>query len=548
MMRVTLLVAFTLSGALAAPVRLEQYRPHDFVFSAAEGANPFDVELWGEFSGPGGARMRIAGFYDGGGVWKIRFSPPAPGKWSLRTFSAIPALDGETVEAEAAPNSNPRAHGVLHVDSEHPFHFRFEDGSRFFLMGYEADWLWGADMLDPSRKVMRRLIAQVAERGFNHVMVNIYAHDTPWCPGKSSDWDYGPAPVYPWAGTNEKPDHSRLNPAFFKIYDGMMDALLENGIVAQLMLKVYNKDVNWPPKGSRDEARYFRYVAARYQAYPNVIWDFSKEARNESDKELERHLIELVRTADTYGHLTTAHDDDPYEWDWQRNRTLDFRTEQKHADYAAWIAFGRAIRPRPVLNAEFGYEFGVDKLPTHTHPNQVDWKTLLNRAYRIYFAGGYAVYYYNNTAWDVVKPDPEPPGMRRWQILKETLSSLPYWRMEPHNELAAGGACLVEPGGTYAFYVPGAGTAVNLRGRGAAATAEWIDTWTGVHESAGTLEPGLLNLQKPKSFGDAPAVLIVRGSERAAWLLEKRHLPRGKPGPDAGTRRTVPFAKRAMQV
>jgi hypothetical protein len=290
----------------------------------------------------------------------------------------------------------------------------------------------------------------------------------------------------------------------------MMDALLENGIVAQLMLKVYNKGVNWPEKGSRDEARYFRYVAARYQAYPNLIWDFSKEARHESDKDLEENLIELVRTEDAYGHLTTAHDDDPYEWDWRRNRTLDFRTEQKHSDYSAWIAFGREIRPRPVLNAEFGYEFGVDKLPTHKHPNQVEWKTLLDRAYRIYFAGGYAVYYYNNTAWDVVKPDPEPPGMRRWQILKETMSSLPYWRMEPHNELAVGAACLMEPGGVFAFYVSGDEIAVNLRGRGVPTPAEWIDTWSGARQSAGTLDPGLLMLHKPKSFADAPAVLIVR--------------------------------------
>jgi hypothetical protein len=27
----------------------------------------------------------------------------------------------------------------------------YQDGTRYFLLGYEADWLWGADPLDPER-------------------------------------------------------------------------------------------------------------------------------------------------------------------------------------------------------------------------------------------------------------------------------------------------------------------------------------------------------------------------------------------------------------
>jgi hypothetical protein len=281
---------FLLLAMLPAAVAVEVYHPHDFEFRAAVTRNPFDVALAGEFRGPGGARMRVPGFYDGKGVWKIRFSPPAAGNWSLRTVSPVAALDGQSAEITATPNRNPNVHGVLQADPEHPYHFRFQDGTRFFLMGYEADWLWGADMLDPSRKLMRRLIDQIAARGFNHVLVNVYAHDTRWCPGKVNEWDFGPPAVYAWEGSNEKPDHSRLNPKFFQIYDGMMRTLFDKGINAHIMLKVYNKQVNWPAKGSRDEERYFRYVVARYQAYPNLVWDFSKESYNERDNQLQRNL------------------------------------------------------------------------------------------------------------------------------------------------------------------------------------------------------------------------------------------------------------------
>ena len=98
----------------------------------------------GEFTGPDGVRLRVPGFYDGGGMWKIRFSPTHAGRWSLRTTSRTVALDGKTEpEIECAPNGHPQNHGGLKVDPAHPYHFIHEDGTRYFLLGYEADWLWG---------------------------------------------------------------------------------------------------------------------------------------------------------------------------------------------------------------------------------------------------------------------------------------------------------------------------------------------------------------------------------------------------------------------
>jgi len=78
------------------------------------------------------------------------------------------------------------------------------------------------------------------------------------------------------AGRSAPADHSRLNPKFFQLYDGMMEALRDKGIVAHIMLKVYNKKVTWPPAGSKDEERYFRYVVARYQAFGNLVSGLSE--------------------------------------------------------------------------------------------------------------------------------------------------------------------------------------------------------------------------------------------------------------------------------
>ena len=497
--------------AVRAAVTIEQYHTHDFEFRAQVDGNPFEVELTGIFTGPAGAQLRVPGFYDGGGVWKIRFSPTRLGAWELRTQSPVAALSGQSKSIRCVANRNPAIHGGLRIDPAYPYHFVHEDGTRYFLMGYECDWLWALVMREPSGAAMRAFIDQLAARGFNHLITNVYAHDTTWSPGRQNQWDYGPPELFAWEGTNERPDHSRFNPAFFRLYDRMMEYLRDKGIVAHLMLKVYNKLVNWPAGGSRDEARYFHYIVARYQAFSNVVWDFSKEAYYEKDNGLQKRLIDLVRATDAYRRLTTVHDDDAYDWDPALNSNLDFSSDQQHSHWAEVVAFDRALCKRPVVNVEFGYERGVDDLPTYRVMQ--GWREVLRRAWLIYLAGGYGAYYYSNTAWDLVKPDPEPPGYRRFQLLKDTLSALPYWKLSPANHLSAGGPCLALEQVAYACYVEGARITVNLSRMAAGSVAEWTDTWTGAKESAAIPRPGIVTIEKPVSFGEAPGLLVVRKPE-----------------------------------
>jgi len=92
-----------------------------------------------------------------------------------------------------------------------------------------------------------------------------------------------------------------------------MEALREKGIVAHIMIKVYNKKVQSPAKGSSDDERYFRHVVARYGAFCNVVWDFARESYYEKDDQLQARLIDLIRRTDPYHRLTTVHDDDHNE-------------------------------------------------------------------------------------------------------------------------------------------------------------------------------------------------------------------------------------------
>ena len=71
--------------------------------------------------------------------------------------------------------------------------------------------------------------------------------------------------------------------------------LNDRGMQAHLLIKVYNKAVNWPGHGSDEESLFFRWLVARYAAYPNVIWDFSKEANNEKDLAYKQGWLKWLR-------------------------------------------------------------------------------------------------------------------------------------------------------------------------------------------------------------------------------------------------------------
>lgn len=77
------------------------------------------------------------------------------------------------------------------------------------------------------------------------MIINSYAHDTKWRNGTTGPDDYGPSKLYPWEGSNNKPAHSRMNLSYWQHYDQVMTSLADRGIQAHMLVKVYNKSVNW---------------------------------------------------------------------------------------------------------------------------------------------------------------------------------------------------------------------------------------------------------------------------------------------------------------
>jgi hypothetical protein len=320
---------------------------------------------------------------------------------------------------------------VPRVSSTHPTHFQFDDGTFFFMNAYECDWLWAIDLGAQSLQRTNVLVDQVARHKFNTVLMNVYAHDSGWMPGKTSEYDFGPPALFAWEGTNDEPDHSKLNLAFFDHFDSVIELLESRGIVAHLYLKVYNKKVSWPERLTPEEDLYFRYVVARYQAYWNVIWDFSKESYNEPDKAYLYNRVTYVRALDSYGHMVTTHDDHTYASNRLHRGSIDFYTAQQHVDYYESVISAKSRYGMPYFNSEFGYEHGPEGMDDYTYGVRQSPEELIWRAWEICMAGGYPAYYYTYTAWDVVDFRHQPPGYEYFRILYDFFASLRFWEMEP---------------------------------------------------------------------------------------------------------------------
>jgi hypothetical protein len=450
------------------------YHPHDVTLrSGTRHDNPFYVDLRARLVAPSGETTVVRGFYDGmdgdgtAGTWKVRLCPNQLGTWRYVTQSDDPALDGQEGSLECVAGDNPNVHGALQVDPVFPHHFLYEDGTRPFVLGYEANWLWALGFLEDGEPQLRRFCERIASYGYNHVFVNTYAHDTAWAPGKSHPEDYGPPPMYAWEGTNEEPDHARLNVAYWRNFDVMMRALLEAGLTAHLFVKVYNKAVNWPAPRSREDDLFFTYVVARYGGYSNVVWDFSKESYKDPDKAYCANRLALIRALDGYGRLATAHDDWTLHFDQRYGGLLDFCTDQKHDNLSTRVMdLRRLLRPMPVINEEFAYECGpggVEDLSYHPRVRHTAEEHVL-RAWEVVFGGGYPGYYYLYTAWDVVRPDDLPPGYALHKRLVDYMKETEWWLLEPRPEVVDRnhGRCLARPlasgGWEYLIYNNGAPT------------------------------------------------------------------------------------------
>lgn len=502
-------------------VSARQWDPIDIAFQVEEvPADPFEVDFVATIKNAAGRRFEVPGFYNGGGQYLVRFTPPTSGVWQYTTSSSVPALEGQQGEISAGVAAEGRP-GAIVVDADRPDRFRYENGGSYYPIAFECDWLFALDAENPDDiPVTRRFVDRLAESGLNQVVMNVFAYDVAWAKDKrlKPEHDYGSPRVFPFGGDNDSPDYEQLNVEYFKRLDRVVEYLDQKGIAAHLMIYVWNKRVAWPESGSDADNRYFDYVVKRYQAFPNLVWDISKEALGYGHTDIGyiSERIERLRGLDAFDRLVTVHD---YSYCRRFPKKLDFISVQLWQSelHSVMRNVVKDFPGQPILNIEHGgYEAGPYVVFEGSYTSA---EVCLERAYQCVFAGTYPSYYWQGAAWNVIVPDVESlpaaerPRFDYYRHLSELNERVSLGELTAGDKKCNSGFCLHNGTDLYVYYVPKENIALGVhlpKGlRGRRIEGVWFDPFTGEYS-----EPEVKKINQWPGFrkpaGDRFAVLIVR--------------------------------------
>jgi len=501
------------------PPHIERLAVHEVALQA-EGkyANPYtDLTAEAELTPAGGGqRRRVPLFWDGGSLWKFRFSPDRVGVWTWKVNSADGGLHGKSGSFEVVAS---RRAGSIQPMPGYPRHFARQDGAPFWFLGDTA-WALVTDKAEEKhrRAEALRYIDVRAEQGFN-VLHTMLLSEAGWGNQGGPPWD---------ALSAEK-----LNPGYWQEVDLRLAHANGKGVVCGLALAWGDKRKQEPFAWRRFPSvearkRYARYIAARYSAYDVYFivsgeWHAEVRTRPSTEEAVRQEFVEIgeaLAAADPHGRMVAIH---PMT---QQGSVREYNT-------ARWMTFGdyqqnyqdlhaRVLQSlelnKPVVNSEYGYflrDQSGDGVPDKDNSTSV--AAMRHATWDILLAGGYVVtgfgttYFGGNRDPGPFDADAEKNDVWEAQLghLRRVFLPLQWWRLTSHDELltcqtprgsngkeydrtvppATTYWCLAEPGRQYIIYARGLSTPVTLRLESNAASliAVQLDPRTGERKDLGAV-------------------------------------------------------------
>lgn len=454
--------------------------------------NPYtQVNVSATFNGPENVSQTVKGFWNGKKLFIIRFTPTAEGIWRYTTKSEDGGMNEKhgTINCTAPEKGN---HGFLRRDASHPYHFVYDDSTRYFMFGttyYEIL----ANAADSDR--WKQSIDGITRYGINKVRMNAGG-------GSPNTKGSGYTNSDPFDGA-----HDKLNIVHLQNLDDVVEYMLERNVVAEL-LYFFNNESSFGTQ-EQDE-RYLRYIIARYAAYPNVIWCLTNEWEyTDKTKSYWNNLGPIIYDEDpwtiggNYPRLLSIHQRTRVDWqfedaEWPSHIIIQYGVRNpmaspkgtpplSHGD--AWgnlsISYNRGHN-MPVVNDEYGYagepkddsekkqKQDTSKVEDASTVNSDEFQVFTRKKHRqvmwgIYTAGGYGS---TGDKYQYEDLPGRPYFGANWHAIAEyddvkhlivffTTKGIEYWKMSGNNSLVNSGErvyVLAEKGKQYVIYAAAGGT------------------------------------------------------------------------------------------
>jgi hypothetical protein len=425
--------------------------------SGKQYADPFnEVDVDAIVSLPAGGEERVPGFWAGGSTWTVRYAPPSPGVYHIRSVSSDAKnrdLHDQAltlhVEAYAGTNAHYK-HGPLKIAADGR-HFEHADGTPFFWLG--DTWWMGLCKRMSWPDGFETLTADRVRKGFTMVQIvaGLYP-DMPWYDERGAN-EAG----YPW-----ERDFARINPAYFDMADVRIQHLADHGLAA-CIVGFWGYFI--PLMGMDKVKKHWRNLIARWSAYP-VVWCLAGEGTmpyylsktKEQDALTQKHglteLAKYVRATDPHHHPVTIHPssaarecvDDPSVIDFDMLQT-GHSDRQSVPNTIETVNRELAATPKmPVLIGEVCYE-GIQEASRQEVQRFMFWSALLSGT------GGHT--YGANGIWQVntrekpygLSPHGHSWGGPPWEVAaalpgsgqlgmaKALLMRYTWWKLEPKPDM-----------------------------------------------------------------------------------------------------------------
>jgi hypothetical protein len=239
--------------------QIERWGVFEFSSEGITTGNPYvDVHFKAELK-HGTDTVTVPGFYDGNGIYRIRFSPDRLGKWSYVTKSNCTELNGQRGSFDCTEPTR-RNHGPLRIVNT--YYLEYADGTPFYSIGTTA-YQWTS----VKQSIQEQTVKTLTYAPFNKIRMCVFP----------KTYKYG-NDTEPWQYPFEKQNtFTKPNSTFFQNFDKRIKQLLDRSIQADVILFHPYDKWGYAAMGKEHNERYVRYMIARLSAYRNVWWSLANE-------------------------------------------------------------------------------------------------------------------------------------------------------------------------------------------------------------------------------------------------------------------------------